>query len=82
MRALTVEPHKADSARISDVPDPTPGVGELLMQGLALGVCGTDREIAAGEYGWAPLRSARVHGSAPAPIGRRDPIQKVATEVT
>ena len=60
MRALTVEPLKAGSARISDVPDPTPGPGELLVQGLALGVCGTDREIAAGEYGWAPAGRDRL----------------------
>ncbi|WP_457015093.1 glucose 1-dehydrogenase [Geodermatophilus sp. SYSU D01186] len=36
------------------MPDPVPGPGELLVDGLAVGVCGTDREIAAGEYGWAP----------------------------
>ncbi|MEU4623539.1 glucose 1-dehydrogenase [Actinoplanes sp. NPDC023801] len=60
MRALTVEPLKADSARISDVPDPVPAAGELLVQGLALGVCGTDREIAAGEYGWAPAGRDRL----------------------
>jgi threonine dehydrogenase-like Zn-dependent dehydrogenase len=54
MRALTVEPLKADSADVRDVPEPEPGPGELLVEGLALGVCGTDREIAAGQYGWAP----------------------------
>ncbi|WP_249998627.1 glucose 1-dehydrogenase [Actinoplanes sp. M2I2] len=54
MRALTVEPLKPGTARIEDVPDPVAGPGEMLVEGLALGVCGTDREIAAGEYGWAP----------------------------
>src|SRR5690242_11116973 len=54
MRALTVEPLKAGSADVREVPDPQPGPDELLVEGLALGVCGTDREIAAGEYGWAP----------------------------
>ncbi|MEU4222031.1 glucose 1-dehydrogenase [Actinoplanes sp. NPDC026623] len=54
MRALTVEPLKADSAEVRDVPDPEAGPGEMLVEGLALGVCGTDREIIAGEYGWAP----------------------------
>jgi glucose 1-dehydrogenase len=54
MRALTVQPGAAGTARIDDLPDPAPGDDELLVEGLALGVCGTDREIAAGEYGWTP----------------------------
>ena len=54
MRALTVEPLKANSAEVHDVPDPEPRPGELLVEGLSLGVCGTDREIAEGQYGWAP----------------------------
>src|SRR5436190_7689118 len=54
MRALTVEPMKAGTAVVRELPNPEPGPGELLGEGLALGVCGTDREIAAGEYGWAP----------------------------
>jgi threonine dehydrogenase-like Zn-dependent dehydrogenase len=54
MRALTVTPGRSGSARVTEEPDPEPGPGELLVEGLAVGVCGTDREIAAGEYGWAP----------------------------
>ncbi|MER6811013.1 glucose 1-dehydrogenase [Spirillospora sp. NPDC000708] len=54
MRALTVVPGQKDSLSVLDVPDPEPGDGELLVDGLAVGVCGTDREIASGEYGWAP----------------------------
>ncbi|MBD2898320.1 D-altritol 5-dehydrogenase [Actinomadura sp. RB99] len=54
MRALTVVPGQKDSLSVRDVPDPEPGDGELLVDGLAVGVCGTDREIASGEYGWAP----------------------------
>jgi threonine dehydrogenase-like Zn-dependent dehydrogenase len=42
------------------MPEPTPGAGDLLVEGLALGVCGTDREIADGEYGWAPDRRERL----------------------
>lgn len=60
MRALTVEPLKADSAEVRDVPDPEPGAGDVLVRGLALGVCGTDREIIAGEYGWAPPGRERL----------------------
>ncbi len=60
MRALTVIPGKPDSLDVAQVPDPEPGPSELLVQGLALGVCGTDREIAAGEYGWAPPGEQRL----------------------
>jgi glucose 1-dehydrogenase len=54
MLALTVQPGLANSARLDEVPDPAPGPGELLVDALALGVCGTDREIISGAYGWAP----------------------------
>jgi glucose 1-dehydrogenase len=54
MRALTVEPGRAGTARVDDLPEPAPGEEQLLVDGLVLGVCGTDREIVAGDYGWAP----------------------------
>ncbi len=54
MRALTVAPLQRNSLEVSEVADPRAGEGELLVDGLALGVCGTDREIAEGNYGWAP----------------------------
>ncbi|MDN3296837.1 glucose 1-dehydrogenase [Streptomyces ficellus] len=54
MRAVTVRPMTAQSLEVGDVPEPVPGGGELLVAGLAVGVCGTDKEIVAGEYGWAP----------------------------
>ena len=54
MRALTVLPGRPDSLAVTDVPDPEPGPDELLVEGLAVGVCGTDREIAAGEFGRPP----------------------------
>jgi threonine dehydrogenase-like Zn-dependent dehydrogenase len=60
MRALTVVPLQTGSAAVVDVDDPEPGTHELLVDGLALGVCGTDREIAAGEYGWAPAGRERL----------------------
>ncbi|MEU9832231.1 glucose 1-dehydrogenase [Streptosporangium sp. NPDC048047] len=53
-RALTVVPQQKDSLAVTDVPDPEPGENDLLVDALALGVCGTDREIAAGDYGTAP----------------------------
>jgi glucose 1-dehydrogenase len=60
MRALTVIPLQAGSAAVVDMPDPEPGPGELLVDGVALGVCGTDREIMAGDYGWAPPGEERL----------------------
>ncbi|GIE97520.1 glucose 1-dehydrogenase [Paractinoplanes rishiriensis] len=60
MRALTVQPLKPGSAELRDVPEPSPGPGEMLVDGLAVGVCGTDREIVAGEYGWAPAGRDRL----------------------
>jgi glucose 1-dehydrogenase len=60
MRALTVVPLQAGSAAVVDVEEPEPGPGDLLVDGLALGVCGTDREIVAGDYGWAPPGQERL----------------------
>jgi threonine dehydrogenase-like Zn-dependent dehydrogenase len=54
MHALTVQPGKADSLAVEEIDEPTAASGELRVAGLAIGVCGTDKEIAAGEYGWAP----------------------------
>ena len=60
MRALTVIPLQAGSAAVVDVPEPEPGPGELLVDGIALGICGTDREIMDGDYGWAPPGAERL----------------------
>jgi threonine dehydrogenase-like Zn-dependent dehydrogenase len=60
MRALTVVPLQAGSAAITEVDEPVAGPGELLVDGVALGICGTDREIAGGEYGWAPPGRERL----------------------
>ncbi|WP_006241910.1 glucose 1-dehydrogenase [Mycolicibacterium tusciae] len=54
MLALTAKPSASDSLRIEEVPDPVAAAHEMLVNGLAIGVCGTDREIAGGEYGYAP----------------------------
>ena len=54
MKALTVQPLTADSARLEDVPEPPESDGPVLVETLAVGVCGTDVEIISGAYGWAP----------------------------
>jgi threonine dehydrogenase-like Zn-dependent dehydrogenase len=51
VRALTVAPGRAGSLAVTEVPEPAAGTGDLRVAGMAVGVCGTDREIAAGEYG-------------------------------
>lgn len=58
MRAVTVEPGRGGTLKTDDVPEPTQGDGELLVDGIAIGVCGTDKEIVAGDYGWAPADSS------------------------
>jgi len=60
MRAITVSPGIAHSARLDDVGEPPPSDGAVLVRTLALGVCGTDREILAGSYGFAPPGEARL----------------------
>lgn len=60
MRALTVVPLRKDSLAVIDLPDPEPGPGDLLVDGLAVGVCGTDKEIVLGGYGWSPPGQERL----------------------
>src|SRR5438477_3718901 len=60
MRALTVLPGVSNSARLDDVSEPPAGDGDVLVETLAIGICGTDREIAAGEYGRAPAGQERL----------------------
>ncbi|MFR0355171.1 glucose 1-dehydrogenase [Streptomyces sediminimaris] len=54
MRAVTVTPGQEGSLGVRDLPEPEPEHGELLVDGIALGVCGTDREIVSGAYGTPP----------------------------
>ena len=60
MRAVTVVPGRAGSALLDDVPEPDPTDGSVLVEALAVGICGTDAEIANGEYGWPPPGSDRL----------------------
>ncbi len=60
MRAITVHPPNPNSIELRDVPEPPEACGALLVETLALGVCGTDREIIAGEYGEAPEDQQRL----------------------
>jgi threonine dehydrogenase-like Zn-dependent dehydrogenase len=54
MRALTVRPGVKDSLAVVDLPEPGAGAGSVLVEGLQVGLCGTDIEIVSGAYGEAP----------------------------
>ena len=60
MRALTVVPMKADSGELTDMPEPPESDGPVLVETIAVGVCGTDLEICSGAYGWAPPGEPRL----------------------
>jgi len=54
MKAITVECKKPGTARLMDIPEPGAHEGSVLVEAIAVGVCGTDVEIVEGKYGWAP----------------------------
>jgi len=58
-RAMTVVPGQAGSAAVTEIDGPA-GEGEVLVEGIAVGICGTDDEIAAGMYGTAPPGASRL----------------------
>jgi glucose 1-dehydrogenase len=45
---------KPGSARLENIPEPDEREGSVLVEAIAVGVCGTDIEIVEGKYGWAP----------------------------
>jgi len=54
MKAIAVLPGKPNSIHIRDVPDPPMSPEHVLVQTIRVGLCGTDADIARGEYGQAP----------------------------
>ena len=60
MRAVTVIPMQKGSARLDEVPEPPIEDGPVLVDVMAVGVCGTDDEIVAGGYGWPPPGRERL----------------------
>ena len=59
-QALTVIPGRANSGRLDEVAEPSVEDGPVLVETLAIGVCGTDTDILAGKYGWAPPGRERL----------------------
>lgn len=60
MKALTVIPHQKNSVELSEVDEPPASDGSILVATQAVGICGTDLEILAGDYGWAPPGRERL----------------------
>ncbi|MGH9171390.1 MAG: glucose 1-dehydrogenase [Acidimicrobiales bacterium] len=60
MKAITVLPGTGGSARLDDIGEPAESDGPVLVDTLAVGLCGTDIEISSGEYGWAPEGHERL----------------------
>jgi threonine dehydrogenase-like Zn-dependent dehydrogenase len=57
--AITVIPGPPTQAELVELDEPA-GAGQLVLDMLALGVCGTDREILAGQYGTPPPGRERL----------------------
>ncbi len=60
MRAVTVVPLQKDSVELTEMPEPPEADGPVLVETLAVGICGTDLEIVNGDYGWAPEGEERL----------------------
>jgi len=60
MRAITTLPGTAGSARLEEIPEAPDAPDTLLVDALAIGVCGTDLEILSGAYGQAPPGRERL----------------------
>ncbi len=48
MKAVTVQPGVAGTVRFEEVPEPDESTGSILVEAVAVGICGTDVEIASG----------------------------------
>ncbi len=60
MKSLTIIPQQKDSLALQDRDDLVADDQLLLVDGLAVGVCGTDKELVSGDYGWAPPGQQRL----------------------
>jgi len=54
MRAIVVKPGLKDSIHMRDMPDPRMQPDQVAVKMLRVGLCGTDAEINAGQYGQPP----------------------------
>ncbi len=60
MKAVTIQPGEPGTLRLDEVAEPRAPKGAVLVRALAVGVCGTDRELIEGAYGAAAPGHARL----------------------
>lgn len=60
MRALTVVPGDPESLLLDHVAEPHESEGDLLVDGVAIGICATDEHVASGQHGAAPSGEQRL----------------------
>ncbi|GAA0517173.1 threonine dehydrogenase [Saccharopolyspora subtropica] len=60
MKAATVVPGRPELSAVSDLPEPVPRPGELLVQGLLAGFCSVDRDVTEGAHGPPPPGRTRM----------------------
>ena len=60
MKAITVVPGDPESLQLDEVADPEPGEGEVLLEMIVAGICGTDHEILEGDIGYPPSGRDRL----------------------
>lgn len=60
MRAVTLAPGRRDSLALQQVPEPSEAEGSVLVRSLAIGICGTDRELIEGGRDETPPGSDRL----------------------
>ncbi|MER7078246.1 Threonine dehydrogenase [Saccharopolyspora kobensis] len=60
MKAATVVPGRPESSAVSELPDPLPQPGELLVRGLLAGFCRIDRDVAERGLGALPPGQDRM----------------------
>jgi threonine dehydrogenase-like Zn-dependent dehydrogenase len=59
VKACTIKPGDVSTARVEEIADPPETDGEVLVEGLFVGICGTDVEISEG-YGEPPAGHERL----------------------
>ncbi|MGN6472838.1 MAG: glucose 1-dehydrogenase [Mycobacteriales bacterium] len=60
MKACTVKPGDVSTASVEEIPEPPESDGEVLVEGLFVGICGTDVEISVEGYGEPPEGHERL----------------------
>jgi len=60
VKAATVAPGNRASAGVEEIAEPPESDGAVLVEGLFIGICGTDAEIVSGGYGQPPAGHQRL----------------------